>query len=67
MKPNLTRHTLKANFFESYSPPFWQDRNLNGGGVMIYIREDIPCKVLLKHNAPDNFEGIFLELIIRWV
>ena len=56
----------KSQFLiEGYSPTFWQDRNLNGGGVMIYIREDIPCKVLYKHNAPDNFEGIFLELKLR--
>ena len=56
----------KSQFFiEGYSPRFRQDRNLNGGGVMIYLREDIPCKVLHKHNAPDNFEGNFLELNLR--
>ena len=31
----------------------------------MYIREDIPCKVLHKHNALDHLVGIFLELNLR--
>ena len=27
---------------EGYAPPFRLDRNVNGGGVIIYVREDIP-------------------------
>ena len=59
---------LKNQFLiDGYSLPFRQDRNSNGGGVMIYVREDIPCKMLSKHNTPDDFEGIFLELNLRKV
>ena len=29
---------------EGYSIPYRLDRNRNGGGVMIYVREDIPSK-----------------------
>ena len=61
--------TFPKNQFliDGYSLPFRQDRNSNGGGVMIYVREDIPCKMLSKHNTPDDFEGIFLELNLRKV
>ena len=29
---------------EGYSTPFRLDRNDHGGGIMIYIRDDIPSK-----------------------
>ena len=32
---------------------------------MIYVREDIPCDVLTKHNIPVNLEAIFLEINLR--
>ena len=32
-----------------FSDPYRLDRNRNGGGVLIYIREDIPRKLLVKH------------------
>ena len=45
-----------------YKKPYRLDRNRNGGGVIIYIREDIPSKVLQKHNFTKNIEGIFVEI-----
>ena len=59
--------TFPINQFliERYSPPFRLDRNGHGGGIMIYVREDIPCKQLKKHKTPSNFEGIFLEINLR--
>ena len=29
---------------------------------MIYVREDIPCDILRRHNIPENVEAIFLEI-----
>ena len=49
---------------EGFSQPFRFDRNGHGDGVTIYVREDIPCKLLKKSNA-ENFEGIFLEINLR--
>ena len=48
-----------------FAPPFREDRNSQGGGLLIYIREDLPCKRLESHKIPDNVEGIFIELIIN--
>ena len=32
--------------FDGYSVPFRFDRNRNGGGILLYIREDLPSKLL---------------------
>ena len=45
--------------------PYRQDRNRNGGGIMIYIRDDIPSKLLTKHVFSDDIEGLFVELNFR--
>ena len=50
---------------EGYTKPFWWDRNSHGGGLLLYIREDIPCKEIKTHKLPDNIEGIFIEINLR--
>ena len=67
----LTETKLDASFpsnqflIDGFSQPYRHDRNRNGGGVMIYIREGIPSKVLTQHNFPDDIEGIYLEINLR--
>ena len=46
---------------EGFMPPFRRDRNRFGGGVMIYIRDDIPAKVLENDLSIDT-ESISVEL-----
>ena len=54
----------KAQFFvKGFTEPYRLDRNRNGGGIMIYIREDIPSKILT--NANMNIEALFVELNVR--
>ena len=36
-----------------------------GGGVLIYIWEDTPSKLLEDHNLPHDIEGNFVELNLR--
>ena len=48
-----------------FSVPYRLDRNRNGGGIMIFIRDDIPSRVLTKHVFPDDIEGLFIELNFR--
>ena len=50
---------------DGYSMPYRLERNRNGGGVIIYVREDIPSKVLRKPLFPNDIEGIFVEIIFR--
>ena len=48
-----------------FKKPYRLDRNNNGGGVMIYVRGDIPSKELTKHNFTKNIEAIFVEINLR--
>ena len=50
---------------KGFAEPFRLDRNRNGGGVMIYIREDIPSRLLLKDVFPSDIEGLYIELNFR--
>ena len=55
---------------DGYSIPFRLDRNKNGRGAIIYVKEDIPSKVLRKHLFPNGIKGIFVEINFRkckWV
>ena len=43
----LDESFLASHFFmNDFSSPHCLDRNCNGGGVLLYIREDIPSKLL---------------------
>ena len=56
----------KSQFLiEGYSEPYRQDRNRQGGGVLIYVREDIPSKILTRHCFPEDIEGIYIEINLR--
>ena len=50
---------------EGYSQPYRFDRNRNRGGVLNYVREDIPSKPLMDHKLPHDIAGIFVELNLR--
>ena len=50
---------------DAYSPPFRLDCDSTGGGIIIYVREDIPCRELREHQIPNNLEGIFLEINLK--
>ena len=45
--------------------PFRIDRNLRGGGIVTYVREDIPSKRLHIGKLPDDVEGTFIEINLR--
>ena len=47
---------------EGYEKPIRLDRDRYGGGILFFIRDDLPCIELKSLN---NIEGIFIELRIR--
>ena len=57
--------SLQQFAIECYSLPYRFDRNANGGGVITYVREDIPCKELTTHSFSSHMEGIVLEINLR--
>ena len=48
---------------EGFGKPFRLDRNRNGGGIMLFIRSDIPAKVISTDKSP--FETFYVELNSR--
>ena len=44
---------------------FRQDNKNGAGGIIIYIRDDIPCRELNNHPVSLNIQGIFLEINLR--
>ena len=57
----LTSQFLVTGFFV----PYRLDRNRHGGGTIIFIRDDIPSRVLTKHVFPNDIQGLFIELNFR--
>ena len=47
---------------DGFKKPYRLDRNAFGGGILIYVRQDIPSKQLKRHKFADNIEGIFVEI-----
>ena len=47
-------------FMNGFSSPHRLDRNCNGGGILLYIREDIPSKLLSIER--DLTEAFFVEI-----
>ena len=64
MTETKTGSTFPLNQFaiQDHSKPYMFDRNRNGGGVFIYVREDIPSRELKIHNTPEYIESIFIEI-----
>ena len=60
-------HTFPQNQFRipGFRLPYRKDRDGYGGGVMIYVREDIPSDILTKHNMDPKMEAIFIEVNLR--
>ena len=53
-----------VNFIiDRFSTPYWSDRDANGGGIMLYVREDIPANLLASENAP--LESLYFKLSLR--
>ena len=47
---------------KGYNAPYIMDRNSHGGGIMLYVREDITSKLL---NCEKEIEGFYVELSTR--
>ena len=50
---------------KDYSTPFRLDRNQNRRGLLLYVREDIPSKILREYTPEKPIENLFAEINIR--
>ena len=49
-------------YIEGFIPTYRFDRNCHGGGILVYVREDIPSKLI---EMSGSVEGISIELNLR--
>ena len=47
---------------EGFSKPFRLDHTAKGGRILLYIKEDIPCRHIKQITLNNLFEGFFVEL-----
>ena len=51
---------------EGYAKPLRRDRNKFGGGLLLYIRDDIPSKIIkMQYKLPSGIECLFAEINLR--
>ena len=50
---------------DGYSTPYCLNKTSHGGGILLYIREDIPSKMLKFDQVQNNFEVFFVEINLR--
>ena len=56
--------------YQGYARPHRRDRTLGGGGLLLYVNENIPNCLLKDHNTPDDIEIICVEINLekqKWV
>ena len=54
---------------KGFSKPYQKDRTL-GGGLLMYVNENIPSRTLHEHSIPDDIEIMCVEINLRkqkWV
>ena len=50
---------------DGYSTPYRFNRTSHGGRILLYIREDIPSRILKFEPVLNSFEGFFVEINLR--
>ena len=53
----------KQFLIDGYTAPYRLDRNSVGGGILVYVREDVSSKLISVNFQ--NREGFFLEMNLR--
>ena len=56
---------LNQFHIDGFTTPYRLDRNQNGGGIMLYIRDDIPSKSLTDIKLDNEIENILIEINLR--
>ena len=56
---------LQSINIEGFSAPFRLDRNINGGGIILYIRSCIIASRLASFTFPNDIEDFFIKIILK--
>ena len=55
--------SIRQFLIDGYTAPYRLNRNSVGGGIFVYVREDISSKLISVNFQ--NREGFFLEINLR--
>ena len=64
----ITETKIDSSFPEAqfeingFTTPYSVDRGCHGGGILLYIRQDIPSKLLINLKISENLDRVFVEL-----
>ena len=50
---------------DGFKKPYRLDRCSKGGGLLLFVRDDISSRLLTEYKTPTNVECIFIEISIR--
>ena len=50
---------------EGFNIPFRLDRNRHGGGLLLYVRNNINAVFLKSYVFPDNLKAFFIEILLK--
>ena len=53
--------SLSQFVLEGFTPPYSLDRTEHGGGLMLFVREEMFSKLLPNANPSGNTDNIFVE------
>ena len=60
---NIDSSFPEAQFeIDGFTTPYRVDRDCHGEGILLYIRQDIPSKLLINLKISENLHGVFVEL-----
>ena len=63
----ITETKIHSSFYEGqfeidgFTTPYRVDRDCHGGGILFYIKQDIPMKLLINLKISENLGGEFLS------
>ena len=50
---------------DSFTEPFRLDRTRNGGGILLYVKNNISATLLTNYTLPEDIEALFVEFVIE--
>ena len=54
-----------VSLISDFAKPLRLDTNSIGGGIMLFVRDNIPFRLLKPGNLPSNTEALFIEINLR--
>ena len=56
---------LEQFLTSGFAKPLRLDRNSREGDIMLFIKDNIPFRLLKTWNLPSNIEALFIEINLR--